>query len=80
MKRVTIIVSGVFFIGIPKTYNSRFLANKRDDPDEGIWKVLPFKGVRSGEVGEEIGKAEKEAAAVFSILQYVACIRRFIQF
>ncbi|TGO45825.1 hypothetical protein BCON_0362g00020 [Botryotinia convoluta] len=47
---------------------------KRDDPNEGIWKVLPFKGVRSGEVEEDIGKAEKEAAAVFSILQSMFAI------
>ncbi|KAM0146259.1 hypothetical protein ACHAQE_010830 [Botrytis cinerea] len=42
--------------------------------NEGIWKVLPFKGVRSGEVGEDIGKTEKEAAVVFSILQSMFAI------
>lgn len=73
-------MSGVFFIEGSRTYNSLFLVTRRDDPNEGIWKVLPFKGVRSGEVGEDIGKAEKEAAAVFSILQYVVYIQIFIRF
>ncbi|KAJ8058421.1 hypothetical protein OCU04_012610 [Sclerotinia nivalis] len=57
-----------------ETYNSFFLTTKRNDPNEGIWKVLPFKGVRSGEVKEDIDKAEKEAVAVFSILQSMFAI------